>query len=162
MNVRLSTILDIWSFKCKRFSDRRILNHKSRLCAHTVMHKWVINYWETYAPVVNWISLPTLLEITKINKLKLRSIDFVSAFPKDDLEVNLYMEFPIRIDAPYGWKKDYVLKLNKCFYGLKQASLNWFETVKAGFNSRYFEKLQVDQCFYIEKIQLCLCMLTTS
>ena len=65
VNGRLSTILSIWSFKRNRFPDGRILKHKARLCAHGGMQKWGINYWDTYAPVVNWISVRTLLSIKK-------------------------------------------------------------------------------------------------
>ena len=100
MNGQLSTILDIWSFKCRIFPDGILLNHKSRLCVHGGIQKWDINYWDNYDPVVNWISVLTLLAITKIHKLRSRSIDFVLAFPQAYLDFNVYMEFPIGIDAP--------------------------------------------------------------
>ena len=80
VNVRLSNILDIWSFKRKIFPDERLLNHKARLYAHVVMHKLGINYWETYSQAVNWISVRTLLVITNIHKLRSWSIVFVVAF----------------------------------------------------------------------------------
>ena len=57
VNGRLSTILDIWSFKHKIFPDGKLLKHEARLCAHGGMNKWGINYWDNYAPVVNWISV---------------------------------------------------------------------------------------------------------
>ena len=44
LNVQLSTILDIWLFKRKIFTNERLLNYKSRLCAHVGMQKWGINY----------------------------------------------------------------------------------------------------------------------
>ena len=52
----VKTILAIWSFKRKRFPDGRLNKHKARLCAHGGMQTWGVNYWETYAPTVNWIS----------------------------------------------------------------------------------------------------------
>ena len=70
VNGRLSTILYIWSFKRKRFPGGTLLKHKARLCDHEGMQKWGINYWDTYAPVVKWISVQTLLEITKIHQLR--------------------------------------------------------------------------------------------
>ena len=51
------TILAIWSFKRKRFPDGSINKYKSRLCAHGGMQQWGVDYWETYAPVVNWLSV---------------------------------------------------------------------------------------------------------
>ena len=53
----VKTIQEIWSFKRKRFSDGTLNKQKSCLCTHGGMQKWGVNYWETYAPVVNWISV---------------------------------------------------------------------------------------------------------
>ena len=39
VNGRLWTILDIWSFKRKIFTDERLLKHKARLCAHGRIQK---------------------------------------------------------------------------------------------------------------------------
>ena len=55
------TVMGIWSFKRKRFPDGRLNKHKARLCAHGGMQTWGVNYWETYAPTVNWISVRFLL-----------------------------------------------------------------------------------------------------
>ena len=71
----------IWSFKRKRRPDGTLLKHKARLCAHGGMQQWGDNYWETYSPVVNMISVRLLLAITKIYKLDSKAIDFVLVFP---------------------------------------------------------------------------------
>jgi hypothetical protein len=51
------TIMSIWSFKSKQYLDGTLNKHKARLCAHGGMQTWGQNYWETYAPVVNWASV---------------------------------------------------------------------------------------------------------
>jgi hypothetical protein len=51
------TIMSIWSFKRKRYPDGTLNKHKACLCAHGGMQTWGQNYWETYAPVVNWASV---------------------------------------------------------------------------------------------------------
>ena len=56
------------------------------------MQQWGIHYWETYAPVVNWINVRVLLAIAIIYELPNISIDFVLAFPQADLDVDVYME----------------------------------------------------------------------
>jgi hypothetical protein len=98
------------------------------------MQTWGQNYWESYAPVVNWESVWILLAIAKIYGLSLHSIDFVLAFPQADLEILVYMELPLEFDAPNNesWKH-YVLHLNKSLYGLKQAGHNWFAKLSNGF-----------------------------
>ena len=64
------TIQAIWSFKCKHHPDGSVNKHKACLCAHGGMQQWGVNYWKTYAPVVNWISVRFLLVLTKIAGLK--------------------------------------------------------------------------------------------
>ena len=110
--VKSDIIMSIWSFKRKRFPDGQLMKYKARLCDHGGMQRWGVKYWETYAPVVNWISVRTLLAVTKIHGLSSQSIDFVLAFPQADLnEVNVFMQLPIgmEVEGEYG----YVLKLNK-------------------------------------------------
>ena len=90
------------------------------------MQQWGVNYWETYAPVVNWISIRTLLAISNIHGLPSRSIDFVLAFLQADLDLDVFMELPVGIQVNEGDGVSYILCLNKSLYGLKQASANWF------------------------------------
>ena len=93
-------IMSIWSFKCRRFPDSRLMKYKDRLCAHVGMQRWGVNYWETYAPLSNWISVRTILAVAKIHGLSSQSIDFVLAFPQADLNgVNVFMQLPIGMEV---------------------------------------------------------------
>ena len=77
----IKPILAIWSFKRKRFPSGVINKYKARLCAHGGMQQWGINYWETYAPVVNWISVRFVLIVAQLTGLETKALDFVLAFP---------------------------------------------------------------------------------
>ncbi len=57
MPAAAKTILSIWSFKRKHLPDGTISKYKARLCAHRGMQSWGVDYWETFAPVVNWMSV---------------------------------------------------------------------------------------------------------
>jgi hypothetical protein len=149
----VKTIRAIWSFKRKRFPDGRINKHKARLCAHGGMQQWGENYWETYSPVVNMLSVRLLLALSHLHNLETESIDFVLAFPQADLDVDVWMELPEGMD-PLGdesnrWK--YVLKLNKSLYGLKQASHNWYLKLKEALEAREFVPSVVDPCIFMKK-----------
>merc|ERR1712102_12315 len=122
----------IWSFKRKRFPSGELNKHKARLCAHGGMQTWGVNYWETYAPTVNWISVRFLLVVAEILSLDTKAIDFVLAFPQADLEVPVYMELPAGMDLQGKGESSskYLLKLTKSLYGLKQGSLNWHNKLK--------------------------------
>ena len=99
------------------------MKYKARLCAHNGM-QWRVDYWETYAPVVIWISVRALLAIAKIYNLPSCSIDFVLAFPQAELRKEIYMEIPAGMMLETGDIKEKVLKLQKSFYGLKSAGKN--------------------------------------
>ena len=87
-------ICAIWSFKQKQRPDGTLLKHKARLYAHGGMQKWGKNYWETYSPVVNMITVRLILLIAQIYKLDSKAINFVLAFPKADLDVDIWMYLP--------------------------------------------------------------------
>lgn len=145
----MKTILAIWSFKRKRLPDGTITKWKARLCCHGGMQQWGMNYWETYAPVVCWASVRLILNIAMINRLPTRSVDFVLAFPQADVDVPIYMELPVGMDLHNANKSEYVLKLNKNLYGLKQASLTWFEMLSKGLVERNFKPSAIDSCVFV-------------
>ena len=118
----------IWSFKQKRKPDGELLKDKARLCAHGGMQRWGNSYWETYAPVVNILTVCLVLVIAKLHKLDSKAIDFVLAFPQADLKEDIWMSLPVGFQVDGQTEEDsdwnYVLKLNRSLYGLKQASFN--------------------------------------
>ena len=120
-------IRSVWSFKRKRRPDGSLLKHKARLCAHGGMQVYGENYWDTYAPVVQWASIRMMLTLSIIHGLYTTSIDFTLAFPQAEVETTIFIEVPLGCTAPEG---DWIMKLNKNVYGIRQASRTWFEYLK--------------------------------
>jgi hypothetical protein len=85
----------IWSFKRKQSPVGTLVKHKARLYVHGGMQQWGTNYWETYSPVVNMVTVHLILLLAQIYKLDLNAIDFVLAFPQAELDVNIWMYLPI-------------------------------------------------------------------
>jgi hypothetical protein len=154
----MKTIQAIWSFKRKRFPDGTLNKYKARLCTHGGMQQWGVSYWETYSPVVNMLTVCLLLALCNIHGLHSKSICFVLAFPQANLDVDIWMELPmgIVIDSCALDSHGYVLKLKKSFYGLKQASLNWFEKLKQGLTDQGFCPLEIDPCLYLKQNMILL------
>ena len=69
------------------------------------MQQYGVNYWETYSPTVNWISVCFLMIVAEVLKLDTQAIDFVLAFPQADLEFPVYMDLPAGMDIA-GHGKD--------------------------------------------------------
>ena len=151
--ANIKSILAFWAFKRKRYPDGRIWKHKARLCAHGGMQTFGVNYWETCAPTVNWISIRFLLVVAQALQFHTQAIGFTLVFPQADLEVPVYMELPagMELASDTGTSSRYILKLRKSLYGLKQASLNWHNILKAALLDRGFVESISDPCVYITK-----------
>ena len=95
------------------------------------------------------------MAISIIHDLETRSIDFVLAFPQADLDVDIYMELPYGFDLE--GRRNFILKLNKNLYGLKNASLNFYNFLKAGLEARGYERQSVaDSCVFLGKESIVL------
>ncbi len=149
----------IWLFKQKRFPDGSLNKHKARLCAHGGMQQWGVNFWETYAPVVNWISVRFLLILSEILGLDTQAIDFVLAFPQAKLDVPVYMFVPAGMKLtgiPDDAHHMYILKLERLLYGLKQASANWYDMLKKALGDRGFKESSSDPCVFLKQDMIVL------
>ena len=71
----------------------------------------------------------SLLAIASIHGFPSRSIDFVLAFTLSNLGMDVLMEIPLGIGVD-GNRVEWILKLNKSLYGLKQEIDNWFDLLK--------------------------------
>ena len=77
-----NAITSIWSFKRKRALDVRLIKHKSCLFPHDGMQIWVLNYWETYPTVVNWMSLRAMLSLSILRELHTNSVNIFFLTPR--------------------------------------------------------------------------------
>ena len=69
----IKPIMAIWYFKRTRYPDGTLNKYEARLCVHGGHQQWDINYWETYALVVNWVSVKFLLIISQLAGLESHS-----------------------------------------------------------------------------------------
>ena len=132
MNVLPST----WAFKIKRLPDGDVKKLKARFCARGDKQIHGVDFFETYAPVVNWNTVRLLLILTAQLGLATQQVDYTAAFvhaeidkppnfdemsPEEQRRQGVYVEMP-RGFAQAGK----VLKLRKSLYGLRQSPKNWF------------------------------------
>ncbi len=130
----IKTIKTVWSFKRKRLPDGTITKHKARLCAHGGMQIEGVHFWDTYSPVVQMTTVRLLLILTLLLGLKSRSVDFTLAFTQAPIDMPTYLDLPTGFSIE-GDATDYVLELHKTLYGLRQAGLNWFATLRQHLHS---------------------------
>jgi hypothetical protein len=69
-----------WAFKIKQYPDGRVKKFKARFCARGDRQQEGINYFETWAPVVQWSMVQ--IAMTLVVKMNLISVqcDITAAF----------------------------------------------------------------------------------
>ena len=114
-----ANVLDsTWAFKIKRYPDGLIKKFKARFCARGDQQLEGVDFFETYAPVVQWTTVRLMLTLEVLLKLKSKQGDVTAAFLHADLgpDENIYVNMPL------GFRqKGKVLKLSKTLYGLRQS-----------------------------------------
>ena len=66
----------VWTFRIKKDPLGKIVKYKARFCADGRGQQHGISYFETYAPVVNWLSVRLLLILSVVHGWHSKSIDF--------------------------------------------------------------------------------------
>ena len=76
MNVLPST----WAFQCKRYPDGSVQKLKARFCAHGDKQVEGIDYFDTFAPVINWTMVRLMLILTLILNQATCQVDYTATF----------------------------------------------------------------------------------
>ncbi|KAM9916721.1 hypothetical protein OXX59_009799, partial [Metschnikowia pulcherrima] len=135
-----------WVFAIK--DDER---YKARLVARGYTQVEGIDYAETFSPVIKQDSIRLIFAIAAKLKMSIHHIDVSTAFLYGTLEEDIYMIQPPGFKfTPDGQKDDgeYVLKLQKSLYGLKQSPLVWNETLNKEFLKQGFKRAINEPCIY--------------
>ena len=112
MNVISST----WAFKLKRFPDGLVKKFKARFCARGDQQLEGVDYFETYAPVVQWTTVRLMLILEILLELKSKQGNVTCAF----LHADVPEGEKIYVAIPRGFpQQGKVLRLRKTLYGLK-------------------------------------------
>ena len=90
----------IWAFKLRRFSDGMIKEFKAGFCARGDQQLQGIDFFETYAPVVQWTSVRMMLILEILMNLKSKQSDVTAAF----LHANLTPEEKVFVEMHLGFR----------------------------------------------------------
>jgi hypothetical protein len=134
----------------RRIKTKEIYKWKTQLNIHGGQQEYGVNYWETFAPVVTWISIRLELILSILLCWHTRQIDFILAYPQAQIETPLFMEIPkgINLEGMLDDVNDCVLELRMNLYGQKQAGRVWYQHLAGGRNQLGFTPSVVDECVF--------------
>ncbi|KAJ0431334.1 putative RNA-directed DNA polymerase [Helianthus annuus] len=139
-----------WTYKLKQRPDGSVERYKARLVARGFSQTYGVDYEETFSPVAKLTTIRTLLAIAVNKGWKLWQMDVSNAFLYGDLEHTIYMEQPLGF-VDQG-RPDYVCKLRKAIYGLKQSSRAWFGKIGEFLEQNGFALSDADSSLFVKKV----------
>ena len=95
----MKVIRSTWAFKLKCYPDGLIKNFKACCCARGDMQLERIDFFETYASVVQWTTIRLMLILEVLLGLKSKKSDVTTAF----LHADLGKDEKVFVDMPQGF-----------------------------------------------------------
>ena len=110
-------------FKLKRYAEGEIIKHNARLAAKGYVQKQGIDFEEVFAPVARIDSVKVILAMAGNRGWKVHHLDVKTTFLNGELEEEVHV---VQLEGyAVKGKEQYVLKLSKALYGLRQAPRAW-------------------------------------
>jgi hypothetical protein len=142
----MNVIDSIWAFKVKRFPDGMVKKFKARFCARGDQQLDGIDFFETYAPVVQWTTVRLMLILEILLQLKSKQGDVTAAFLHADLDE----KEKVYVEMPLGFRqKGKVLKLKKTLYGLRQSPRAFWQFLTKAMVACGMEVSKMDPCLFV-------------
>ena len=109
------------------------------------------DYDQTYAGVCKSVTWKIVLAIAAVRNWKVEQIDAVTAFINSDIDNDVYIELPPAWKDMYHIKGDYICKLLKALYSLKQSPRLWQKKLRETLIKLGFKPPKSDNCVYISQ-----------
>ena len=135
-----------WVLKVKRDENGAVDRFKARLVAQGYSQMKGIDYDEVFSPVARYASVRSLLALANAHDLEIHQMDVKTAFLNGSLDCEIYMSQPEGFVDPE--RPDYVCKLKKSIYGLKQSARCWNTTLDEYLKCTGYHKSNADGCIY--------------
>jgi hypothetical protein len=116
-----------WVYSHKYDENDQIARHKARVIAQGFMQIEGLDYTDTFTPIAKYDTVRALLSMVTKFDLELDQMDVKTAFLNGQLDEEIYMHQPPGFKDPEHL--DWVWKLLKAIYGLKQAGCQWNKTL---------------------------------
>jgi hypothetical protein len=136
-----------WVLKKKLNPDGTVARYKARLVARGFSQVEGLDYSETFSPVLRMASFRLLMALATILDLEVHHLDVQTAFLHGDLPEEIYMSQPPGFESHS--QPNYVCRLHRSLYGLKQSPRLWFQKFNNFMLSHGYSRLLSEPNIYI-------------
>ena len=143
---RVNVIAAKWVFAWKTDSDGNITKAKARIVARGAGQQLGVDYFNTLAPTPTVSSIKKVaLAIAVQNDWPLYHFNVKQAFGQAKPGINVYMKLPYGC----GERTEKVVRLDRAFYGIKQAGHQWSTVLcHTVVDEHGMKQCQADPCVY--------------
>jgi hypothetical protein len=119
---------------------------KAWFCARGDQQLEGVDFFETYAPVVQWTSVRLMLILEILLQLKSKQGNVTAAF----LHGELSPDEKVYVEMPLGFRRQgKVLKLKKTLYGLRQSLRAFWKYLTKAKEAVGMKVLKLDPCLFV-------------
>jgi hypothetical protein len=138
-----------WIYKRKEgLSPSEPRKYKGRLVAQGFSQIPGVDYNDVFSPDVKHNSILTYFSIVPAHDLE--QLNVKTAFLHGELEEEIYMDQSEGFIVPD--KENYVCKLRRSLYGLKQSPRQWYKRFDSFMLSHGFKRSKYSSCVYIKHV----------
>jgi hypothetical protein len=138
-----------WTFDIKPEANGIPPRYKARFVAKGFSQIPGRDFNETYASVVTHDTLRLFMSTAAAMDMDMTQLDVKTAFLYGHIDEEIYIEQPLGFIIP--GRENEVCRLNKCIYGLKQASRVWNKHFSTFLKSQDFSVSKADPCLFIRR-----------
>ena len=140
-------------FKKKRDQHGEVVRYKSRCVLDGSKMKKNVDYYESYAPVVDFVNVRLLVAVAHANQWEIRSYDIVLAFTLARPQNPTYVRFPNLEGVIPGVRRGQLAEVVWNLYGDVSAPHSWFHTLKPVLMQMGFVEVGGHPCVMIHRAE---------
>jgi hypothetical protein len=139
----------------KQNEKNEIIRYKAQLVAQGFSQRPDIDYYETYAPVIDAITFRYLISLATHEKLDMCLMDVVVANLYGSIDNDVYLKISegFKMSEAYNSnpQKVYSIKLQRFLYGLKQSGCMWYNHLSEYLLREGYNNDPICPCVFIKK-----------